>query len=214
MSFNRLSYDTCSYLTELKESMKPGDYMINTPEVSGGTDKGCFFPNPQIRMNKHGASVCENNIIDVDSELLGLNVKNTKCPAKKYTPSENPYCNLVHMKDCEFLSPEDTKLSNPPCTLRGTGWNRWEWLCENPQAKGVITPFETNINNRIVVKDNHRPCLPTPMDNTVSLPSHVTPDDRSEAHNSEILKEWSTMYQHGTNFPMIHWRCCGEIAKL
>jgi hypothetical protein len=213
MSFNRLAYDTCSYVTEIKESMQPGEYMINTPNAS--TDEGCFFPNPQIRMNKHGASLCDKNLIDVDSELLGLNVLNTKCPSEQYTPSDKPFCNLVNMKECDFLSPEDTKLSNPPCTLRGTGWNRWEWLCENPQSKGVIAPFEIGIQNRLVVKDNHRPCIPTPIDNTISLPSKLYEYDHDEeAHNSEVLQKWTTMYEHGANYPMIHWRCCGEIAKL
>ena len=28
---------------------------------------------------------------------------------------------------------EDTRLSNPPCNLRGTGINRWEYLDRNPQ---------------------------------------------------------------------------------
>ena len=31
-------------------------------------------------------------------------------------------------------------------------------------------PFDTNINNRLVVKDNHRPCIPTPLDVSSSLP--------------------------------------------
>ena len=54
---------------------------------------------------------------------------------------------------------EDTRLMNPPCNLRGTGFNRWEWLCLNPQDRTEM-PFDTNICNRIIVKDNHRPCIP------------------------------------------------------
>ena len=206
MSFNRLSYDTCSYLYDLNESMKIGEYMMKTPTQE---DRGCFFPNPYIRLNKYGASLCDGNIIDVDSELMGLNVKATKCPSKKFTPSKEPFCNMVNMKECEFLSPEDTKMSNPPCTLKGTGWNRWEWLCENPQNNAII-PFETDINNRIVVKDNHRPCIPTPLDATLSLPNEHS-NDENIAHK-EPLQDWKTY--HGTNFPIVHWRCCGEIEKL
>ena len=44
---------------------------------------------------------------------------------------------LKHFQDCH-LNSEPTKLSNPPCNLRGTGWNRWEWLCQNPQDKVEI----------------------------------------------------------------------------
>ena len=68
-----------------------------------------------------------------------------------------------------FIGSEDTRLSNPACNLRGTGWNRWEWLCLDPQER-VLMPFDYNINNRLVVKDNHRPCIPKPIDVTPSLP--------------------------------------------
>ena len=71
-------------------------------------------------------------------------------------------------KDCG-MSVEDTRLSNPPCNLRGTGINRWEWLCLNPQDR-VEMPFDYNVSNRIVVKDNHRPCVPTPLDQQNVLP--------------------------------------------
>ena len=76
---------------------------------------------------------------------------------------------LNHYPDCNIMPQEETRTSNPPCNLRGTGWNRWEWLCLNPQDK-VEIPFDWNISNRIVVKDNHRPSIPTPIDTIPSLP--------------------------------------------
>jgi hypothetical protein len=198
MSFTRLPYDTCSYVYDMNQSMKVGDYNLNTPLQ----EDQFFYPNPSVPLNKYGASLCDKDVIDVDSELMGLNVKQTKCPSKKFKPSNKPFCNLVHMKENDEISSEETRLSNPPCTLRGTGWNRWEWLCENPQDK-AIQPFETNINNRLVVKDNHRPCIPTPMNNTLALPPE---------NNSYPLPDWKT-YQDAS-FPIVHWRCCGEIEKL
>ena len=198
MSFTRLPYDTCSYVYDMNQSMKVGDYNLKTPLQ----EDQFFYPNPSVPLNKYGASVCDKDVIDVDSELMGLNVKQTKCPSKKFKPSNKPFCNLVHMKEHDEISSEETRLSNPPCTLRGTGWNRWEWLCENPQDK-AIQPFETNINNRLVVKDNHRPCIPNPMNNTLALPPE---------NNSYPLPDWNT-YQE-SSYPIIHWRCCGEIEKL
>ena len=47
--------------------------------------------------------------------------------------------------------------------MRGTGFDRWEYLCFNPQEKATI-PFDYNVSNRILVKDNHRPCVPKPID--------------------------------------------------
>ena len=60
---------------------------------------------------------------------------------------------------------EDTRLSNPPCTLRGTGVNRFDPLCWNPQDRAVEPwRYRDGTAYRLVVKDNHRPCLPSQAD--------------------------------------------------
>jgi hypothetical protein len=135
-------------------------------------------------MDKYGAGVCAKEAIDVDSELMGITRKSTNCPSGKFIPKGEDYCKTKMPKDCYGLSREDTKLSNPPCTLRGTGWNRWEWLCMNPQDKALI-PFDFNINNRLVVKDNHRPCVPSPLDQFEALPP---------AENNRVVYDWSSRY--------------------
>ena len=78
---------------------------------------------------------------------------------------------LTHYRDC-LMTSEETRTTNPACNLRGTGWNRWEWLCLDPQER-VEIPFDHNINNRILVKDNHRPCIPKPLDQTLSMPKYM-----------------------------------------
>jgi hypothetical protein len=159
-------------------------------------------------MDGRGAATCDNKeLIDVDSELLGLNVKQTKCPKEKYFNKD--FCSNSKLKDCNdtFLSPEDTKLSNPPCTLRGTGWNRWEWLCSNPQEMALM-PFEREIQNRLIVKDNHRPCIPILKKNEDVMPAHYGKDDCYT--DAEIV----SMYKETDSIPFIHWRACDEIRKL
>ena len=176
MSFNRLNYDTCSYQHSLAESVGPGEYMLTEPP---NVTSPCFAESPQIRLQRQGVSVTrEMPLIDVDSELMNLTRSASNCPSKKYIPNgeqcdeskklEEAKNNLVHGDDCYFTV-EDTRLSNPACNLRGTGWNRWEWLCLNPQER-VLMPFDHNINNRLVAKDNHRPCIPKPIDVNHSLP--------------------------------------------
>ena len=68
-----------------------------------------------------------------------------------------PDNNLVDMPDCYFGT-EDTRLSNPPSTLKGTGINRFNPLCFNPQEK-IFFPGEYHVPSRMVFKDNHRPCI-------------------------------------------------------
>ena len=196
MSFNRLNYDTGAYNKDINESVGPGNYRIHTPKISCDP---CYPYPPSVRLQKQGGSIDSTRfLVDVDSDLMGLNVKNTRDPSKKYSPmcdqnicSSGEPCgpgvltscksknlragdrindeNLKHFRDC-FIPSEDTRLSNPSCNLRSTGWNRWEWLCQNPQDR-VGIPFDYNINNRLVVKDNHRPCIPNPIDVVPSLPS-------------------------------------------
>ena len=45
---------------------------------------------------------------------------------------------------------------------------------QNPQDH-VLMPFDNNVANRIVVKDNHRPLVPTPVDPKLVLPQTGDP---------------------------------------
>ena len=174
MSLNRLSYDTCHYTNFLSKSMKQGHYHLNTPPIDC---EPCYPNHSTIRLQKRGNSMVKNApMIDVNSELKGITRKLSKCDRSYYQPQKgkiqigHKYIknDIIDYKDCQKPS-LDTRLIDPPCTLRGTGWNRWEPLCLNPQDH-VFIPFDTNINNRLVVKDNHRPCLPKPLSQTDVYP--------------------------------------------
>jgi hypothetical protein len=204
MSFSKLSYDSCAYNKSLEESTNVGKYFLDTPK--NNCDKNCFYPSPNLRLAKTGVAECSHKpLIDVSSELLGLNYNATKCPSEKYFPHE--YCKHNDLVDCknDFLQSEDTKISNPPCTLKGTGWNRWEWLCFNPQ-KFALEPFERDVQNRIITKDNHRPCVPDPIDQ-----KNVFPNNDSDICYTDI--DMKQFYNEKETIPFIHWRCCNEIAQ-
>ena len=173
MSFNRLDYDTCSYKQELSESIAPGQYNLNTPFISC---RDCFTKDPQLIMQRAGGSVAKNiPMIDVDSELLNLNRKLSNCSSDEFIPKFNKNGEIdnsieqENFGDCKIPTIENTRLSNPSCNLRGTGWNRWEWLCNDPQER-VLTPFDNNISSRTIIKDNHRPKIPNPIDQNRFLP--------------------------------------------
>lgn len=87
--------------------------------------------------------------------------------------------NLVDFPSCSFNT-EDTRLSNPPATLRGTGINRFQPMGLNPQAK-LFFPGEYHTSTRLVFRDNHRPCIPSlkvisepPLPPSKPLPCHKT----------------------------------------
>lgn len=116
-----------------------------------------------------------------------------KCP-DQYSPGP------TNWKNCG-MNIEDTRLSNPACNLRGTGINRWEWLCLNPQDR-IEMPFDYNVSNRIVVKDNHRPCVPTPIDQQPAQPKG------GELPCETIINSCG----NPTNPPSVNWRDCNAIG--
>ena len=78
-------------------------------------------------------------------------------------PNDN---NLVNFQNC-FFPTEDTRLSNPSTNLRGTGWNRFDPICKNPQ-ENISFPGQSMTSTRILVKDNHRPSVVLPNINDMN----------------------------------------------
>ena len=67
--------------------------------------------------------------------------------------------NLVDFPDAYMPAGEQTRLSNPANNVRSVGWNRFECLALNPQDR-ILMEMPTEIPSRLVIKDNHRPCVP------------------------------------------------------
>lgn len=200
MSRVSLKDDACSYEEKLSRSIGPGMYMLSTP-ANDCDECGKDIPaDPSIRWQAYGSTFCTpGKVVDTGSELLGLNYKKTKCAANEYNPNtfvnKNPVCHASGTQNSRKCTApqESSRLSNPPCTLRATGWNRWEWLCENPQERATI-PFEHGTSIRTLVKDNFVPCLPAPKDHTNELKA-------SPANPLETLCNWSPPAGCGADGP-------------
>jgi len=208
MSFNRANYDTCATKQNLVESVRPGEYRMNPPTKCV---ESCYPSDPSIRLQKTGNSIDQSQyLVDIQSEMWGITRKASKCASERVQPcgtnqvmygKECTDESLKHYKDCEN-GVEYTRLSNPSCTLRGTGWNRWEWLCQNPQER-VARPFDWNIDTRLVAKDNHRPCVPKPLNQSLALPHNGLPDSLT-LHPS---------CGNNTDTPSGNWSFCAQIGE-
>lgn len=204
MSFqSRLPFDSCTYKHNLKQSVGTGDYMLGTPLANC---RICFSTDPAIRLSRgSGVSTCDSvPLIDADSELKNLTRRASDCPTEKYLPTGKAFCHTHDYKDCTTLPTEDTRISNPTCTMRCTGVNRWEWLCQNPQDKALI-PFDYNINNRLVVKDNHRPCVPQPINQAMALPMMNDSDAMVQYNPGSCMKP-------NMDLQSTSWRKCCEYS--
>ena len=185
MSLNRLRYDTNSYKHSLAESVGPFEYQLGTPLRCDE----CFVGDPNIRLQRSGVSTDKKNLmVDVDSELLNITRKLSKDPAKKYMPKEDTNGNLCtetkksHPQNCDNTKTEYTLLSNPACNLRGTGWNRWEWLCQDPQ-ENIVLPYYIGTDSKQLAKDQHRPCIPIQFQE-LGLP---VPSNEAESEELEVV---------------------------
>lgn len=132
-------------------------YHLNPPAANCQTT---YPVNSTIRIQKSGDSwVSGQWRTDVESDLRGINrfatkIRSEACdPLTQFDPRNNPMSqnSLSHAPDENFHMAFN-RLTNPPCTLRATGWNRFDYLLRNPQET-FETPFDFFIPSRLIDKE-------------------------------------------------------------
>ncbi len=191
----RLSQDSCSYNEKLRRTTGPGLYALNVPYNDCTECKGLPF-DPSLRYQYYGHNTCTmESAIDDSSELLGLNYKSTKCNKDEYQPMQYKPTGgcVVQGTPRKCMAPrEDTRLSNPPCTLRGTGINRWQWLCYDPQDTAIEDFNRIPVHYRMVVKDNHVPLIETPIGMSADvMHSPIDMDDLTKWQKGDAQNEFA-----------------------
>lgn len=173
-SWNRRLYDGCKTSDDLRVTTGPGRYQLDAPPQYCNAS---YAPEPTIRQQSWGASL--NSVYaktDVESDLLNINRPTTKTLCNQYNPKSNKMNTTATTRSQEASFPQTfARLVDPPCTLRATGWNRWEWLCDDPQ-QGVMVPFDNLVTTRLSAKDQFRPCIPKPIDSNTLLPAPASND--------------------------------------
>lgn len=150
-AMTRYRHDVAKMVENNEISTGPGRYRLGVPNAYGNA---VFVPDPTIRQQFWGASHdMTSTKTDVESDLRNLARPTTRGACGQYRPEEGAAraARLTAMPEADFPQTH-ARLVDPPCTLRSTGWNRWEWLCQNPQA-GVMMPFEWNVDSRVSAKD-------------------------------------------------------------
>ncbi len=188
-SFERTIYDKGAYKANITQSTRPGLHLLD-PMSTSRCDP-CRPPGVGY-IGKVGVSVSTNkSLIDIDSNLRLGSYVTSRDPSKKYQPScpECGECNdgypcgggiasgckkcqekLYHLSSCS-INTEYSRISNPICTSRGVGVNRFQPLCLNPQDEcRWLQQSNVGINYRMVSKDNHVPCIPKMLDQSAALP--------------------------------------------
>ncbi len=127
-------------------------YYVNPPDANCPVS---FPVEATTRIQKSGASwVAGQWKTDVESDLKGINRLNSRtwCNTAAYNPDTNRMNNIpLQAAPDENVPLLFQRLTNPPCTLRATGWNRWEPLPHQPQLN-YETPFDFFIPARLLDK--------------------------------------------------------------
>lgn len=201
-SWTRRQNDACKTNDDMRVSTGPGRYQMDAPPQYCNA---CFVPEPTTHQQYWGASQNTQFIkTDVESDLFNINRPTTKTIRNQYNPENDKMkkAGFTRPQECSFPKTH-SRLIDPPCTLRSSGWNRWEWLCENPQ-EGVMMPFDNLITTRLQQKDQFRPCIPTPIDSSRVLPVPSSFDNGTpyEGLNTDVLSEIkSSVSRATTSYP-------------
>jgi len=81
MSFNRLKYDTCSYKSALSQSIGHLDHIFDTSRFEHKNK--CFQEKGMI--GGPSASHIKGNIVDLESDLIGITRPSTLCDDHKHS---------------------------------------------------------------------------------------------------------------------------------
>ena len=152
-NLTRLKNDPFHQVDDMRITSYASRYYLNPP----GKNCPTTFPvDPTIRIQKSGNSwVTGQWKTDVESDLKGMNRFGTKIKCGQYNPDTNAMNNtsLTNAND-ENVPLTFARLVDPPCTLRATGWNRWQPLFHNPQET-FETPFDFFIPSRDIDREKY-----------------------------------------------------------
>jgi len=147
--------DPFHQVDDMRISSYASRYYLNPPEKNCPTT---FPVNATTRIQYSGNSWVDGEWkTDVESDLKGIARLGTKirCNDAQYNPDSNSMNTipLRHAQD-ENMPHTFARLVDPPCTLRTTGWNRWDYLFHNPQET-FETPFDFFIPSRDLDKEKY-----------------------------------------------------------
>ena len=150
--------------------------------------------SPTKNISKQYIPKCEENSCSGQGAPCGDGVVescNDSTGSQNYTWNRIGDNNLVNFPNC-FFPTEDTRLSNPSTNLRGTGWDRFNPLCKNPQDH-IDFPGTQMVSTRLLFKDNHRPSVINPNVNNMHpnetlRPSPKVSDDVVANHTEPLYQ--------------------------
>ena len=160
MSFTRFNYDDCRTEKALQQATGTSRYILNTP---GWGNRPSTFDDPQIRMQKWGGNlrkVYNSSAIDIHSDLIGI----TRPLSKDCKDKSFPFKGVTHSTKQIYPSVKkaithESRVTHPAWMYRSLEQTREYPLFLDP-LENCLVPFETNLNTRLLERDNFIPKIP------------------------------------------------------
>ena len=154
-ALTRPKFDDFHQIDDMRITSAALRYYVNPPGANCPTS---FPVDATVRMQQSGSSwVSGKWRTDVESDLKGINRFGNRI---KCNVLYNPDTNI--MNETPYTAAPDesfpmifNRLSNPPCTLRATGWNRFDSVPHQPQ-RTFETPFDFFIPAKDIDKERMR----------------------------------------------------------
>lgn len=155
MAFTRFHDDPNRIKKQLEESSFAGRYQLNTP--GQGIDMP-FIEDPHFRLQKWGANM-KTNTVNLESDLFGMTRKINRdfVELNDYKQHAVVTNNIAYNDKKSFV--EESRASHPAWMYKDLEQSRWESPLLNP-LNGLEKRFNSNIQTRILEKDNFIPSVP------------------------------------------------------
>ena len=166
-SMTRYKHDIAKMSENNDISTGPGRWALGVPNAYGNA---AYVPTVTTINQKWGAShIMSSTKTDVESDLTNRGRPTVRTTCGQYQPEQGEAlaAQLTPMPETVFPQ-TSSHLVDPPCTLRGTGINRWQWLSENPQ-ENVFVPFEHLVDSRHANKDAFYHAMDKPLEQSPAV---------------------------------------------
>ncbi len=126
MSFSRTHYDKCAYFGRMQESVSHMDYNLDIVKYENCSK--CRHERGLV--GGTNVSHTHGNLIDLESNLMGIDRPTTKCPKYRYRPSSACHVQGKRQYKTESYPPVDIcgTTDLPPCQMI-----RYNHYIPNPQ---------------------------------------------------------------------------------
>ena len=116
MSFTKLSYDDCAYKANLDQNVSVLSYILDN-----GKNNSCNKCRNELGLiGGTAVSHVSGNLVDLESNLFGIDREASSCPAQKYIPRVDEAVGADYYRPVCTNRVDTTMKHLQPCQLYGT----------------------------------------------------------------------------------------------